>query len=53
MYSFDLYMACGGIFSFRFITFNFFMSLLLHKLERQSEDSGFRSDTSSLVQFYP
>ena len=47
-------MACGGmirenIFSFCFITFNFFMLILIHRSRRQSENSALQSDTSSLV----
>ena len=57
-------MACGGMifiknfklkknnFFLNFITFNFLMLLLLHKnLKRQSEHSGLRLDTSSVVHF--
>ena len=41
------------IFLFYFNTINFIMLLLLHKtLKRQSEDSGLRPDTSSLVSYY-
>ena len=56
-------MACGGIivtknlkfllknFSFNFITFNFFMRLLIHGHKKQSKSSRLRPDTSSLVSF--
>ena len=56
-------MACGGMFfikkfqilekkfSFYFITFSFFCYYCTINLKRQSEHSGLRPDTSSLVFF--